>query len=71
MQDFGDQIMKGFPSSAGKVAVVSQSDRRVPARHKADLMMIGLHQHDFYVATLWSTVYELAQEAPCSILGVH
>jgi nucleotide-binding universal stress UspA family protein len=38
---------------------------------KADLLVIGLHQHDFYVARLWSTVYELAQEAPCSVLGVH
>ena len=40
-------------------------------RRKADLLVIGLHQHDFYVARLWSTVYELAQEAPCSVLGVH
>jgi len=38
---------------------------------KADLLVIGLHPHDFYVARLWSTVYELAQEAPCSVLGVH
>jgi nucleotide-binding universal stress UspA family protein len=38
---------------------------------KADLLVIGLHQRDFYVARLWSTVYELAQEAPCSVLGVH
>jgi nucleotide-binding universal stress UspA family protein len=38
---------------------------------KADLLVIGLHQRDFYIARLWSTVYELAQEAPCSVLGVH
>ncbi len=38
---------------------------------KADLLVIGLHQRDLYVARLWSTVYELAQEAPCSVLGVH
>lgn len=38
---------------------------------KADLLVLGLHQRDFYVARLWSTVYELAQEAPCSVLGVH
>jgi len=38
---------------------------------KTDLLMLGLHQRDFYVARLWSTVYELAQEAPCSVLGVH
>jgi nucleotide-binding universal stress UspA family protein len=36
-----------------------------------DLLVIGLHQRDFYLARLWSTVYELAQEAPCSVLGVH
>ena len=39
--------------------------------HKDDLLVIGLHQRDSYIARLWSTVYELAQEAPCSVLGVH
>jgi len=39
--------------------------------HRADLLVIGLHQRDSYIARLWSTVYELAQEAPCSVLGVH
>lgn len=39
--------------------------------HKADLLVMGLHQRDLYVARLWSTVYEMAQEAPCSVLGVH
>ena len=39
--------------------------------HKADLLVIGLHHRDLYLARLWSTVYELAQEAPCSVLGVH
>jgi len=38
---------------------------------KSDLLVIGLHQHDLYIARLWSTVYELALEAPCSVLGVH
>ena len=38
---------------------------------KADLLIVGLHQRDLYIARLWSTVYELAQEAPCSVLGVH
>jgi nucleotide-binding universal stress UspA family protein len=38
---------------------------------KADLLVVGLHQRDLYIARLWSTVYELAQEAPCSVLGVH
>ena len=37
----------------------------------ADLLVIGLHQHDFYLSRLWSTVYDLAQDAPCSVLGVH
>ncbi len=39
--------------------------------HKADLLVVGLHQRNLYIARLWSTVYELAQEAPCSVLGVH
>ncbi len=38
---------------------------------KADLLVVGLHQRDLYIARLWSTVYELAQESPCSVLGVH
>jgi nucleotide-binding universal stress UspA family protein len=38
---------------------------------KADLLIIGLHQHDFYLARLWSSVYDLAQDATCSVLGVH
>jgi nucleotide-binding universal stress UspA family protein len=37
----------------------------------ADLLIIGLHQHDFYLSRLWSSVYDLAQDAPCSVLGVH
>ncbi len=40
-------------------------------RQKADLLVVGLHQRDLYIARLWSTVYELAQDAPCSVLGVH
>lgn len=40
-------------------------------RHQADLLVIGLHQRDLHIARLWSTVYELAQDAPCSVLGVH
>jgi nucleotide-binding universal stress UspA family protein len=38
---------------------------------RADLLVVGLHQRDLYIARLWSTVYSLAQEAPCSVLGVH
>ena len=38
---------------------------------KADLLVLGLHQHDFYLSRLWSSVYDLASEAPCSVLGVH
>ncbi|MGA7109218.1 MAG: universal stress protein [Terracidiphilus sp.] len=36
-----------------------------------DLFVIGLHQHDFYLSRLWSSVYDLAQDATCSVLGVH
>jgi nucleotide-binding universal stress UspA family protein len=38
---------------------------------RADLLVLGLHQHDFYLSRLWSSVYDLAQGAPCSVLGVH
>jgi nucleotide-binding universal stress UspA family protein len=40
-------------------------------KQKADLLVIGLHQRDLHISRLWSTVYELAQDAPCSVLGVH
>jgi nucleotide-binding universal stress UspA family protein len=40
-------------------------------QQKADLLVVGLHQRDLYIARLWSTVFELAQDAPCSVLGVH
>jgi nucleotide-binding universal stress UspA family protein len=36
-----------------------------------DLLVVGLHPRDLYLARLWSTVYELAKESPCSVLGVH
>lgn len=37
----------------------------------ADLLVVGLHQPDFYLSRLWSSVYDLAQDATCSVLGVH
>lgn len=37
----------------------------------ADLLVVGLHQHDFYLSRLWSSVYDLALDATCSVLGVH
>jgi nucleotide-binding universal stress UspA family protein len=40
-------------------------------KKKADLLVVGLHQHNLYISRLWSRVYELAQEAPCDVLGVH
>jgi len=38
---------------------------------KPDLLVIGLHRHTSHISRLWSTVYEIAQKAPCSVLGVH
>ena len=48
-----------------------QAILRFLKEQKADLLIIGLHQHDFYLARLWSSVYDLAQDATCSVLGVH
>ena len=42
-----------------------------PKNVHADQLVIGLHQHDFYLSRLWSSVYDLAQDATCSVLGVH
>jgi nucleotide-binding universal stress UspA family protein len=41
------------------------------AHHKTDLLVVGLHHHQSHISRLWSTVYALAQDAPCSVLGVH
>jgi nucleotide-binding universal stress UspA family protein len=38
---------------------------------EADLLVIGLHQHSLYLSRLWSTVYAVAVDSPCSVLGVH
>ena len=38
--------------------------------YKTDLLVIGLHRHA-RISRLWSKVYEVALEAPCSVLGVH
>jgi hypothetical protein len=29
------------------------------------VLVIGLHQHDFYLSRVWNSVYDLAQDAPC------
>jgi nucleotide-binding universal stress UspA family protein len=41
------------------------------AQDKTDLLVIGLHHRQSQISRLWSTVYGLAQNAPCSVLGVH
>ena len=38
---------------------------------KQDLLVIGLHRRTSHISQLWNTVYEIAQKAPCSVLGVH
>jgi nucleotide-binding universal stress UspA family protein len=49
----------------------AQAILRFLKEQKEDLLIIGLHQHDFYLARLWSSVYDLAQDATCSVLGVR
>jgi nucleotide-binding universal stress UspA family protein len=44
---------------------------RFLVEYKADLLVIGLQHHSSRISCLWSTVYELAHGAPCSVLGVH
>jgi nucleotide-binding universal stress UspA family protein len=39
--------------------------------HNVDLLVIGLHRRSDRVSRLWSTVYTIAQNVPCSVLGVH
>ena len=58
-----------LPSAVSGPAV--ETILRFLSHHQIDLLVIGLHQRSSYISRLWSTVYELAQEAPCSVLGVH
>ena len=44
---------------------------RFLVEYKADLLVIGLQHHSSRISSLWSTIYELALGAPCSVLGVH
>jgi nucleotide-binding universal stress UspA family protein len=38
---------------------------------KIDLLVIGLHRRPNRVSRLWSTVFTIAQNVPCSVLGIH
>jgi TolB-like protein len=40
------------------------------SNEKTDLLAIELHARNLQLVRLWSTVYELAQEATCSVLAV-
>ncbi len=40
-------------------------------RHKIDLLVIGIHRRSDRISRMWSTVYTIAQNVPCSVLGVH
>lgn len=39
--------------------------------HSVDLLILGLHKRTLRISSLWSSVYTLAQDLPCSLLGVH
>ena len=39
--------------------------------HQNDLLVIGLPRRGLRISCLWSTVYEVAQDVSCSVLGVH
>jgi nucleotide-binding universal stress UspA family protein len=39
--------------------------------HKIDLLVIGLHRRHDRLSRIWSTVYTIAQNVPCSVFGVH
>jgi nucleotide-binding universal stress UspA family protein len=36
-----------------------------------DLLVIGLHRRSMRMSSLWSTVYSLAQDLSCDMLGIH
>jgi len=76
-----EELHKMAANLARKMGVISRGSivggRDVGAilhflkEQNADLLVVGLHQHDFYLSRLWSSAYDLAQDATCSVLGVH
>jgi nucleotide-binding universal stress UspA family protein len=40
-------------------------------RREAELLVIGLHRHTSHISRLCNSVFEIAQNALCSVLGVH
>jgi nucleotide-binding universal stress UspA family protein len=38
---------------------------------KIDLLVIGLHRRHDRISRIWSTVYTIAQNVPCSVFGAH
>ncbi|HEY0797249.1 MAG TPA: universal stress protein [Acidisarcina sp.] len=38
---------------------------------RVDLLVLGLHRETSTIARLWNRVFELAENAPCSLLGIH
>lgn len=44
---------------------------RFVCEHKIDLLVIGLHRRHDRLSRIWSTVYTIAQNVPCSIFGIH
>jgi nucleotide-binding universal stress UspA family protein len=40
-------------------------------KHKIDLLVIGIHRRSDRISRMWSTVYTVAQNIQCSVLGVH
>jgi nucleotide-binding universal stress UspA family protein len=74
MHDKATQLAKEYGVQATSAILEGrevQAILRFLKEQKADLLVLGLHQHDFYLSRLWSTVYDLAQDTTCSVLGVH
>ncbi len=44
---------------------------RFACDQKIDLLVIGLHHRTNRVSRMWSTASAVAQNVPCSLLGVH
>lgn len=44
---------------------------RFVCEQKIDLLVIGIHRRHDRVSRMWSTVYTVAQNVPCDVLGVH
>ena len=62
---------RGFTVSVHRIEDrVVESVLDIAREQSADLLVMGLHHSSFAISRLWSKIGQIAEEAPCCVLGV-